>query len=104
LGQDGRVRYGNDEAGRPRFVETRLDETTMRQIAQAGEGQFFRATDNDALRRVFRQIDTFEKSEIKQTRFRNTKDYYRFYLFCCVGLWLVWLGLKNTFLTNALED
>jgi Ca-activated chloride channel family protein len=104
LGQDGTVPYGTDEAGRPRFVETRLDETTMRQIAQAGEGQFFRATDNDALRRVFRQIDTFEKSEIKQTRFRNTKDYYRFYLFCCVGLWLVWLGLKNTFLTNALED
>lgn len=104
LGQDGTVPYGTDETGRVRYVETRLDETTMRQIAEAGEGQFFRATDNAGLRRVFRQIDTFEKSEIKQTRFRNTKDYYRLYLFCCIGLWLVWLGLKNTFLTNALED
>lgn len=104
LGQDGIVPYGKDEAGQPRFVETRLDETTMRQLAQAGEGQFFRATDNAGLRQVFGRIDQYEKSEIKQTRYRNTRDYYRIYLFWCVGLWLVWLGLKNTFLTNALED
>jgi Ca-activated chloride channel family protein len=104
LGQDGYVPYGKDESGRPRFVETRLDETSMRQLAQAGEGQFFRASDNDALRNVFRRIDQYEKSEIKQTRYRNTKDYYRIYLFWCVGLWLLWLALKNTFLTNSLED
>jgi Ca-activated chloride channel family protein len=104
LGQDGTVPFGRDELGRPRFVETRLDETAMRQIAAAGGGQFFRATDNDALRKIFRRINQYEKSEIKQTRFRNTKDYYRVYLFWCLGLWLLWLGLKNTFLTNALED
>ncbi|PJJ61130.1 vWA domain-containing protein [Hymenobacter chitinivorans] len=104
LGQDGYVPYGKDEAGRPRYVETRLDETTMRQLAQAAEGQFFRASDNNALRNVFRRIDQYEKSEIKQTRYRNTKDYYRIYLFWCVGLWLLWLALKNTFLTNSLED
>ncbi|MCC2546701.1 VWA domain-containing protein [Hymenobacter sp. BT175] len=104
LGKDGIVPYGTDEQGRPRFVETELDETTMRQLAQVGEGQFFRATDNGALQRVFRRIDRYEKSEIKQTRFRNTRDYYRVYLWWCVGLWLLWLALKNTFLTNALED
>ncbi|MET4109106.1 VWA domain-containing protein [Hymenobacter sp. UYP22] len=104
LGQDGTVPYGTDAAGRPRYVETRLDETTMRQIAQAGEGRFFRATDNAGLRQVFTQINRYEKSEIKQNRYRNTQDYYRVYLVWCVGLWLLWLGLKNTFLTNALED
>ncbi|QNH63567.1 vWA domain-containing protein [Hymenobacter sediminicola] len=104
LGQDGTVPFGRDELGRTRYVETRLDETTMRQIAAAGEGQFFRATDNAALRQIFQRINRYEKSEIKQTRFRNTKDYYRIYLFWSVGLWLLWLALKNTFLTNALED
>ncbi|GGG48271.1 vWA domain-containing protein [Hymenobacter glacieicola] len=104
LGQDGVVPYGTDETGRPTYVTTRLDETTMRQIAQAGEGRFFRATDNAGLRQIFTQINRYEKSEIKQTRYRNTRDYYRIYLFWCLGLWLVWLGLKNTFLTNALED
>jgi Ca-activated chloride channel family protein len=104
LGQDGYVPYFTDAAGRTRYVETRLDETTMRELAQAGEGQFFRATDNESLRRIFQRIDQYEKSEIKQTRFRNTKDYYRIYLLWAVGLWLLWLALKNTFLTNALED
>ena len=104
LGQDGTVPFGKDGFGRTNYVNTRLDETTMRQIAEAGEGQFFRATDNAALRQVFRRINRYEKSEIKQTRFRNTRDYYRIYLFWCVGLWLLWLALKNTFLTNALED
>ncbi|RFP64093.1 VWA domain-containing protein [Hymenobacter lapidiphilus] len=104
LGQDGVVPYGTDENGRPRFVETRLDETTMRQIAQAGDGRFFRATDNAGLRQIFEQINSYEKSEIKQTRYRNTQDYYRTYLYWCLGFWLLWLGLQNTFLTNALED
>ncbi|RIY10538.1 VWA domain-containing protein [Hymenobacter rubripertinctus] len=104
LGQDGTVPFFTEASGQTRFVETRLDETTMRQIAQAGEGRFFRATDNAGLRQIFQQINRYEKSEIKQTRYRNTQDYYRLYLFWCLGLWLVWLALKNTFLTNALED
>ncbi|SHI92798.1 Ca-activated chloride channel family protein [Hymenobacter daecheongensis DSM 21074] len=104
LGQDGYVPHFTDAAGQIHYVETRLDETTMRELAQAGDGQFFRATDNESLRRVFQRIDQYEKSEIKQTRYRNTKDYYRIYLLWSVGLWLLWLALKNTFLTNALED
>ncbi|WP_022826050.1 vWA domain-containing protein [Hymenobacter norwichensis] len=104
LGQDGVVPFGKDGLGRTNYVNTRLDETTMRQIAEAGEGRFFRADDNAALRQVFQRINRYEKSEIKQTRFRNTRDYYRIYLFWCIGLWLLWLGLKNTFLVNSLED
>ena len=104
IGEDGRVPYGTNAQGQVQYVETRLDESNLRDIAQTAQGQFFRATSATALQEIFRKINLLEKSEIKELRFRNTKDYYRLYLFCCVGLWLVWLGLKNTFLTNALED
>ena len=104
LGKDGFVPYGQDSLGRARYVQTRLDETTMRQIAAAADGQFFRATDTGALRQVFSQINRLEKSEIKQLRFRNTKDFYRPYLGLSIGLWLLWLGLRSTFLGNPLED
>ncbi len=105
LGQDGFVPYGrNADTGEPRFVQTRLDETAMRQLAQAADGQFFRATDNAALHQVFDRIDRLEKSEIKQTRYRNVRDFYRPYLLMSIGLWLLWLGLKSTFLSNPLED
>ena len=104
LGKDGFVPYGQDSLGRTRYVQTRLDETTMRQLATAAEGQFFRATDAAGLRTVFQQINRLEKSEIKQLRFRNTKDFYRPYLWLSIGLWLLWLLLKSTFLSNPLED
>ncbi|GAA4355100.1 VWA domain-containing protein [Hymenobacter saemangeumensis] len=104
LGQDGFVPYDQDAQGRTRYVQTRLDESTMRQLAAAAGGQFFRATDNGALQEVFKQINRLEKSEIKQLRYRNTKDFYRPYLWISVALWLLWLGLKSTFLSNPLED
>ncbi|MBO2008046.1 vWA domain-containing protein [Hymenobacter negativus] len=104
LGKDGFVPYGQDSLGHVRYVETRLDETTMRQLAAAADGRFFRATDTAGLREVFNQINRLEKSEIKQLRFRNTKDFYRPYLWLSIGLWLLWLFLKSTFLSNPLED
>ncbi|WP_046244711.1 VWA domain-containing protein [Hymenobacter terrenus] len=104
LGQDGFVPYKQDSLGRTRYVQTRLDETTMRQLATAADGQFFRATDAAGLREVFNQINRLEKSEIKQLRFRNTKDFYPPYLWLSIGLWLLWLFLRSTFLSNPLED
>ena len=104
LGKDGFVPYGRGPDGQPRYVETRLDETTMRQLAATADGRFFRATDASALREVFKQINRLEKSEIKQLRFRNTKDFYRPYLWLSIALWLLWLTLKSTFLSNPLED
>ncbi|MBD2720637.1 VWA domain-containing protein [Hymenobacter sp. BT189] len=104
LGKDGFVPYGKGPDGQQRYVQTRLDETTMRQLASAAEGRFFRATDTAGLREVFNQINRLEKSEIKQLRFRNTKDFYRPYLWLSIALWLAWLALKSTFLSNPLED
>jgi Ca-activated chloride channel homolog len=81
-----------------------MDETTLRKIAEIGEGQYFRATDNKALEEVFARINRYEKAEIKESRYRDTKDYYQVYLTWAILLFLVWLLLKNTFMMNALED
>ena len=104
VGKDGLVPYGQDTLGHVRYVQTRMDETTMRQLATAADGRFFRATDTAGLREVFAQINRLEKSEIKQLRFRNTKDFYRPYLWLGIGLWLLWLLLKSSFMSNPLED
>ncbi len=105
LGEDGFVPYGRDSTtGKPRYVQTRLDETTMRQLAQAADGRFFRATDNKALGQVFGDINKLEKSDIRTQRFRSVEDFYRPYLGWGLVLWLLWLGLKSTFMNNILED
>jgi len=45
-----------------------LDEATLRQIADATGGEYFRASDADALQEVFAEIDRLEKHEVPATR------------------------------------
>jgi Ca-activated chloride channel family protein len=104
VGKDGMVPYGTDFFGRPQMVESYLDETTLREIARIGNGQFFRASDGNALQQIFEQIDTLEKAEILENRYKETADYYRIYLFWAMLFFLVWLGLKSSFLNNFLLD
>jgi Ca-activated chloride channel family protein len=104
VGKEGLVPFGKDYFGRPNMVENSIDETTMRKIASIGGGEFFRVTDNTALKNVFDRIDQYEKAEIKETRFKDTADYYYNYLQWAVILFLLWLLLKSTFLSNVLQD
>lgn len=105
LGTDGPVSFNtNPETGQTMLVDTRLDETTMRQLAQLAEGQFFRATSAEALTAVFRDLNRLARAPIHQTRFRDTRDYYPIYLRWAFVFFLAWLALKSTFLTSALED
>lgn len=104
VGREGLVPYGKDFFGRPNMIENTVDESTMRQIAEIGGGEFFRATDNQALMSVFNKIDQLEKAEIKETRYKDTSDYYFVYLQWAASLFLLWLLLKSTFIGNVLQD
>ena len=104
VGKEGLVPMGKDFFGRPQMYPNTVDETTMRRIAEIGEGEFFRATNNQALKQVFERIDQYEKAEIKETRYKETSDYYFVYLQWAISGFLLWMLLKSTFITNVLED
>ncbi len=104
VGKEGAVPFGTDMFGRTRYVENTMDETTLRKIAEIGDGQYFRAEDNQALQDVFSRIDRYEKVEIKETRFKDTKDFYQIYLMWGLLIFLLYMLLKNTFIANSLED
>lgn len=104
IGKEGKVPFGKDFFGRPRMVDNTMDETTLREIAKIGDGEFFRVSDNEALQKVFSQIDEYEKAEIKETRFKDTQDFYRVYLTWALCLLVLWLFLQSTFITNVLQD
>ncbi|PRY15452.1 Ca-activated chloride channel family protein [Pontibacter ummariensis] len=104
IGKDGQVAYEVDETGKTLYVETQMDESTLRQIATIGAGQFFRADSKSALQEIFNKINKLEKTEVTEKRFRDTKDYYQVYLKWALLLLLIWMLLKNTFITNVLED
>lgn len=104
IGKDGQVAYDVDASGKPLYVETKMDESGLREIAQIGTGSFFRADSKDALQDIFQNIDKLEKTEVTEMRFRDTKDYYQVYLKWAMLFILGWMLLKNTFMTNLLED
>lgn len=104
VGKEGMVPYGKDFFGRPNMIENTVDVTTLKKMAEIGGGQFFRATDNQALASVFARIDQYEKAEIKETRFKDTSDYYFIYLQWALALLLLWLLTKSTFISNVLQD
>ncbi|MDO6391933.1 VWA domain-containing protein [Pontibacter sp. BT731] len=104
IGKDGLVPYDVDANGKTLLVETQLDEKSLRDISETGEGQFFRADSRDGLQEIFQNIDRYEKTEVREKRFRDTYDYYQVYLKWALLLLVVWMLLKNTFMTNVLED
>lgn len=104
IGRDGKVPFGTDFFGRPRMVENQFDETTLREIAKIGNGKFYRVSDKDALVGVFNEIDRLEKAEIKETRYKDTTDFYYVYLKWAAVFLLLWLVSKSTFITNVLTD
>ena len=104
VGKDGMVPYGVDFFGRPQMIESYLDETTLRDIAKIGGGEFFRASDGNALQQIFDKIDSLEKAEIIENRYKETVDYYRAYLFWGLVFFLLWLASKSSFLNNFLLD
>lgn len=104
VGKDGMVPYGVDFFGRPQMIESYLDETSLREIARIGSGQFYRASDDNALDRIFEEIDMLEKAEIIESRYKETMDYYRVYLFWGMLFFFAWLAFKSTFFNNFLLD
>jgi Ca-activated chloride channel family protein len=87
------VRVEDPFSGRSllRQVPVEIDEETLRAIADQTGGAYFRATDADALRRVYAQIDRLERSQLEGHRWRQYRE--EFALPLALGLLLAALGL-----------
>jgi Ca-activated chloride channel family protein len=46
------------------YIQSDLDETTLREVAQTTGGHYFRAEDGQALEKIYSEIDRLEKSEL----------------------------------------
>ncbi|HET6612095.1 MAG TPA: VWA domain-containing protein [Kofleriaceae bacterium] len=72
------IRVQDPFTGRTVLRPTRvqIDETTLRAIAKATGGRYFRATDAKALRRIYESIDKLERTELEGTRYRTYRNLY----------------------------
>ena len=79
--------------------EVSIDEATLTQIAQLTEGKYFRATDAEALRSIYAEIDRLEKVQNVAEHHQRYVDIYP--LVIAVGLAL--LLLESALVTTRLR-
>ncbi|MDG1718501.1 MAG: VWA domain-containing protein [Flavobacteriales bacterium] len=79
------------------YVEVKIDEQTLTEIANKTGGRYFRATNNASLKGIYNTIDELETSEIESVRFNTTTE--KFYLFSlsALGVFLLSFILKITY-------
>ncbi|MEX0988278.1 MAG: VWA domain-containing protein [Bacteroidales bacterium] len=57
-------------------VPVEIDEEVLKKIAVLTSGKYFRATDNNKLREIYREIDAMEKTQLDVKQYSKRKDEY----------------------------
>ena len=89
----GRVYARNPDGS---LALTKLDEASLRRIADTTGGQYFRATDAEALKKIYGQILELERTKFEVKEFERAQEYFRFAAVPAVLLLLLELGLAGT--------
>jgi Ca-activated chloride channel family protein len=56
------------------FKRTKMDEETLREVAELSGGRYFRAADPDALQSIYEEIRSLEKSRFETTEYRRYEE------------------------------
>lgn len=67
-------------------VEVQIDEALLQNMAQSTGGDYFRATNQNKLRHIFKEIDRLEKSKIEVMTYESHTDEYAILLWWALGL------------------
>ncbi len=72
---DGRYKY--------EYVDVKINEESLREIAAMTGGKYFRATNGQALAEIYSEIDRLEKTKINVTE--HSRHAEEFYIFALIG-------------------
>jgi Ca-activated chloride channel family protein len=86
VGTKGMARYPVQTSIGVQYINTpvEIDETTLTKIAQQTGGRYFRATNTDALKEIYREIDQLEKTKMSVQEYSTKHEEYM--LFALLGL------------------
>jgi Ca-activated chloride channel homolog len=86
------VRYQN--------MKVEIDESLLTQIAEMTGGKYFRAEDNEALSKVYDEIDEMERVKIEVTEHSKKQEEYRRFAFFALALLALDVLLRSTILRS----
>ena len=56
------------------MMKVEIDEPVLKQVAEITNGKYFRATNNEKLREIYKEIDKLEKTKIAVKEYRKRKE------------------------------
>jgi Ca-activated chloride channel family protein len=77
-----------------------IDEGILQKIAQTTGGKYFRATDNDSLEKIYKEIDKLEKSKIDVRQFSKKEEKYLLPALIAFFMLVVEIIVRNTIFKN----
>lgn len=77
-------------------VQVDIDEGLLREMATTTGGQYYRATDTESLKQIYREIDRLEKVEIEQLHYRQYQELFSSWLWLGLLVLVVELILRET--------
>ena len=80
------------------YQQVDIDEDTLKKISDLTGGQYFRATNLESLKAIYKQIDEMEKSEVKVIDHSEYTELFHYLLIPGILLLLLEIALSNTVL------
>lgn len=98
VGTNGSIQITDPYGFSTTTMETKIDEATLKNIAQITNGKFFRATDTRMLRDVFSEIDALEKTKLNVNTYTQTEEAFMPWLWLSLIAYSLFLLLRYTVL------
>ncbi|MEC8957052.1 MAG: VWA domain-containing protein [Nitrospinota bacterium] len=80
------------------YQQVDIDEDTLKKISDLTGGQYFRATDLESLKTIYKQIDEMEKSEVKVIDHSEYTELFHYFLIPGLLILLLEILLSNSVL------
>lgn len=92
IGTNGKINIPDPYGFSSTTMETKIDEESLREIADITNGKYFRAKDEKVLKKVFDEIDKLEKSILDVDHYTFTEENFEPWILlslCALGLYLL---------------
>ncbi len=74
VGTNGTIQVTDPYGFSTTTMETKIDESALKNIAEITKGKYFRATDSRMLRDIFNEIDSLEKTTLDVNKYTHTEE------------------------------
>lgn len=98
VGTNGTIQITDPYGFSSTTLETKIDEQSLKEIAAATNGKYFRATDEKMLRQVFDEIDSLEKTVLDVDKYTLTDENFMPWVLLSLGALCLYLLMRYTLL------